>query len=78
MLFNINNTVRVRLTDAGREYHRRIHNELYARIFLYRPPEEDADGWSRWQLWSLMQTFGPGVSLGGPTLYEPTIDLVTE
>ena len=67
---NLNWMVRVRLTDRGRE----IHRENYRRFDLlmpgfsdrhpYKPPTEDADGWSRFQLWELMNIFGRDMDCG--------------
>lgn len=67
--FNVNNEVRVRLTPLGRKIHKEKHEALGAAFgkvaheaiqkeFKYVAPEEDADGWSTWQLWQLMNTFG--------------------
>lgn len=66
MKFNINDKVRVRLTDRGRRILREQHIELSMQIPAMRspwkqyvPPKEDADGWSEWTLWDLMNRFGP-------------------
>lgn len=60
--FNVNMNVRVKLTDYGRRLHRENHEALYRNVGAepsrYRAPEEDADGWSTWQLWDLMHEFG--------------------
>ena len=60
--FNINNYVRVQLTDVGRQALKAKHDELndFANGALgeWKPPEEDADGWSRWQMWELMKGVG--------------------
>ena len=61
--FNINNIVRVKLTDHGRSIHRERFRKLNAKRKVtsdikYSPPVEDKDGWSRWQLWALMEAFG--------------------
>lgn len=66
--FNINDNVRVKLTDYGRECLRRNHDELFARVgqkpnYPYQPPME-TDGWSQWQLWDLMRELGPYVGVG--------------
>jgi hypothetical protein len=65
--FNLNNCVRVKLTDEGRAYvaakdamFRASHGVLLVR------PVESADGWSEWQMWELMQTFGDDIFMGGP------------
>lgn len=74
--FNINESVRVRLSNSGKLIHRRQHDELrtqYPSIGKYTPPKTDAQGYSRWQLWSLMQTFGPSISLGTEPPFETEI-----
>lgn len=79
MEFNINNYVRVRLTDAGRAHHRKEWEELLAGTKLtYTPPVEDAGGWSRWQLWNLMQVFGPMIGMGMPSPFGTVIDILVE
>lgn len=79
MKFNINHTVKVRLTDKGRQIHQDNFYELFGgkpnAIIPYRPPAEDKDGWSEWQLWHLMEEFGPHVGLGGLTPFETEIDV---
>lgn len=72
--FNMNDYVRVRLTDFGRARLREQHDELYRLVVAsggeareWVPPKEDADGWSEWQLWSLMQRLGQHIYLGMPT-----------
>lgn len=76
--FNMNESVRVRLTDLGREALRRQHFDLYASIGKtrppeYRPPREDANGWSTWQLWSLMHDLGHLCYMGGGLPFETNI-----
>lgn len=82
MRFNINDNVKVRLREPGRQIHRAWIDDLNQTIkarggkgFDYTPPREDADGWSTWQLWSLMQTFGPYMSLGLDPPFETWIEL---
>ncbi len=78
--FNINDYVRVRLTEDGRGIDRMRYEEKFPRHlrekYPYRPPEENADGWSKWQLWHLMETFGRNISLGGILPFETTIELL--
>jgi len=71
MRFNINDHIRVRLTSYGRKVHRDNFEAFRAGMpsaararFNYSAPEEDADGWSTWQMWDLMREFGGHVSLG--------------
>jgi len=59
--FNLNNKIRVKLTDAGRQAHKANHEsfwKLHGRTIEYMPPNEDQDGYSEWQLWSFMAAFG--------------------
>lgn len=59
MKIDVNDFVFIRITPKGRE--------------LYddngRHPE-DADGWSTWQLWEVMQAFGPFLYKGAPPPFE--------
>lgn len=64
MEFNINDYVRVRMTDDGRKVCERAKLRVY-----------EQDGWSIWQLWELMAIFGSHIYMGGPTLFETTIDI---
>lgn len=63
--FNINNYVKVKLTGRGRKIHRDNFEALlreYPNAKLeYEPPQEDAEGWSKWQLHDLMFEFGSHV-----------------
>lgn len=62
--FNINEFVFVQLTNAGREALRRQHFEMFRGKIEYHEPKEDGEGWSKWQLWDLMQNLGSAISLG--------------
>lgn len=78
--FNLNHHVRVRLTDFGRAEHQRQWQDIAELTSLpYTPPKEDAEGWSEWQLWSLMKTFGPCIYMGMPKVpFETDIELLPE
>lgn len=79
MDFNINETVLVKLTDHGRSVRAREHARWTAEAGVkleYHPPKEDAEGWSSWQLWSLMREFGPHIYMGGPLCFETAIRIV--
>ena len=82
MKFNINERVRIKLTQAGMEHllaHRSAQNEQIKAIApKYKPPtkqEWDGDEWLDWPLWEVMQTFGPGMTFGGENLFETDIEL---
>ncbi len=79
MKFNMNNHIRVQLTDAGRAEHKRQHLALFAGVterYPYRPPEEDGDGWSEWQAWDFMQQFGFRFGNGLPLMCSTEIEIV--
>jgi hypothetical protein len=78
--FNINEYFRVKLTPRGKAIHRAQHDELNANYptarLLYRAPKEDANGWSEWQAWSLMQTFGAHIVMGFDPPFETNIEIL--
>ena len=76
--FNVNDYVRVRLTETGLAIHKALHDDLMAQLpnastLVYEPPKVDAEGWSRWQLWHLMQDFGPHILMGAKAPFETEI-----
>lgn len=79
MKFNINDCVRVKLTQVGRDILEQHHREMCASLsdyLPYIPKEEDAEGWSSWQLWILMRNFG-GLTMGGMDLpFETEIEII--
>ena len=81
MEFNVNEKVRVILTDHGRAMHRADHEKFWLSVRLevppYTPPKEDADGWSEWQLCELMEAFGPHTHLGSKICFETTMNMMT-
>jgi hypothetical protein len=80
MKVNINDIVRVRLTDEGRAIHRRNYDALMTALpqaarFEYMPPKESQDGWSEWQMWHLLQQFGLWCRMGFTPPFETVIDI---
>ena len=76
MEFNINNYVLVKLNEIGEEELKRQHEELMIiapKLGPYEPRKVDEDGFSKWQMWDLMHTFGHMVSLGSKVPFETTI-----
>ena len=79
--FNINWVVKVKLTPIGRKIHKENYEHLYKNFpelqekYPYKAPEEDAEGYSRWQMWELMKDFGMAMSLGMNTPFETEIIL---
>lgn len=66
---NLNDQVRVRLTEKGR-------NILRQRVQGWVPPAEDEQGWSTWQFWNLMQDFGRHMVIGFDPPFETDIEIV--
>ena len=79
MKFNINNYVRVKLTEKGKQKLKKDY-ESFRKVnpYLreYAPPVEDAEGYSKWQLWCLMEKLGKHISLGGVVPFDTEIDIV--
>jgi hypothetical protein len=77
--FNVNSYVRVKLTDVGRQHLRQWHKELFSHYppgkYEYTPPDEDVDGYTRFQLWELMAQLGSKCMNGGPVPFWTTIKL---
>ena len=70
MLFNINDDVRVKLTDKGREVLRK--EQLHDYLGLV----EDEEGWSTWQFWVLMSYFAHHIGMGFENVFEMNIDII--
>lgn len=77
--FNINECVRVKLRARGLEHLRREHAELNkaagGALRDWRPPDTDAEGWTKMQLWCVMRDLGGAVVMGRDTPFETTIQL---
>lgn len=80
--FNVNDMVRVKLTDYGLECISKNHNRLYgdrAESFRDYVPTADENGWTKWQLWDLMHEFGPHLSKGLNNVpFETEIEILNE
>ena len=67
---NLNSTIRFKLTDKGRELHKYDYDEFWSyhsnrpTSVVYRPLEEDEEGYSKMQLWDFMNIFGKYIILG--------------
>lgn len=72
---NINSNVYVKLNDRGKRiYHEMVSKTLKEFSGLKYPElKTDENGYSKWQLWYLMEFFGPYISIGFDTCFETTI-----
>ena len=71
MLVNINDTVKVKLTPFGKKMLEKDHYELFPKHsynYPFTQKPEDAEGYSSWQLWSLMTQLGDYLSFGSSEL----------
>lgn len=80
MLFNINDNVRIKLTNRGKEILCGQHVKIIRRFpqitYEFTLPKEDENGWSEWQLWKLMEAFGDYIGMGTVEYpFELTIDV---
>lgn len=74
--FNVNYRILVRLTDHGRAVHKRQWDERAAGMPFYpayEAPSEDAEGWSEWTTWVLMDTFGGSMGPWNELPFETTV-----
>lgn len=74
--FNINDSVKVRLTEYGKRILAQQAKEFFQETGISisaLTPQEDEEGYSQWQLWTLMQSLGPHMGNGLPLVIETTI-----
>ncbi len=73
MKFNINNYVKVKLTDWGLEVHKKHYDKFLPTFINYSMPIIDEDGYTKFQLWELCSIFGEYMGNGLPNCFETTI-----
>lgn len=76
--FNLNDYIHVKLTVKGRKILRENHDDLYKTYtgdIKYRPPVEDKNGYSKWQLWDFMHSLGPRMVMGIPGVCATNIKI---
>src|SRR5690348_10918622 len=74
--FNINDHVRIKLTDSGRKVLKAHYDSIELPPDFQRPSKsEDANGFSEWQLHEVMYIFGRSVYIGCETPFETNIKL---
>lgn len=76
MLFNVNNVVRVKLNAFGRRILEVKYEELYKRLGkIYTLSKEDENGYTKFQMWDFMNTFGEYCQLGRELPFDPEIEI---
>lgn len=78
MKFNINNTIKIKLTKKGKQILQKEYDELNAKLPAdckrkFELPKEDKNGYSSWPLWSVMGRFGPHIYLGCEVPFDTEI-----
>lgn len=68
MKFNVNNYVKVKLTKRGKE--------IMEEEGVMSKPKPDAEGFSKFQMWELMQIFGNYVYNGCEIPFEMEIEIM--
>jgi hypothetical protein len=83
MKFNINENVKVKLTNFGISVLRKQHDELmkvYSKVMdfpKFQEPEKDENGYSKFQLWALMESLGSYCGMAKEPPFETEIILST-
>ncbi len=80
--FNINYNIKVRLTNYGKELHKKYWEDFWSSVgrldeFPYVSPKEDENGYCEFQMWELMEKFGPYCGLGKEIPFD-TVILINE
>lgn len=78
MKFNVNNYVKIKLNERGKEILLKEWEampESYRSRYPFKSPKEDEEGWSKWQLWNVMETFGPHIFLGCVNPFDTEIEI---
>ena len=79
--FNINHYVRVKLSNEGLRILREQHEDLKAafpKLDDFVEPVVDEEGYSKFQMWSLMRTFGEAMSACKLVPFETWIQFEVE
>ena len=71
--FNLNDEVWVKLNDKGKEIYLHSFDDVPEQFRRVTLPEEDAEGYSKFQMWVFMQVFGPHINMGFDLPFDLTI-----
>lgn len=81
MTINLNDTVKFKLTDYGKDiwYHQYDNLNRVAGKEVIKPsyPKVDEDGYTSMQLWCFMELYGPHIRWNAKNVIEP-LDLICE
>ena len=73
MKINLNDTIKVKLTDLGKDifYHQFDDVNHYGANITPRMPKEDDDGYTQFQLWYFINLYGEHIDICNPNVIEP-------
>lgn len=78
---NLNEVIKVKLTDLGKDIYYHQYDELNRRRgrIVCEPsfPKEDAEGYTKFQLWNFMELYGEHIGMAKPNVIEP-LEIVYE
>lgn len=81
---NLNGFCKVKLTEAGKNELKRQSENLVGefphlkKTFEYKEPVENSEGYSKWQMWNLMSTFGHLFYMGNRDLPFENNEIIFE
>ena len=88
MKFNVNNYIKVKISDYGEELLRLDHDKSVKQLWEIHPrlamreegnftlPIEDEEGYSKMQMWHFMAIFGKHIYLGCELPFETTVEIL--
>ena len=76
--FNMNNYIYVKLTQTGHDELKRQHIAFLGDKWPYIAPVEDEEGYSRWQMWDIMNKLGELLANGVEPAFMPIIKIETK
>lgn len=78
---NLNEVIKVKLTDLGKDIYYHQFDELNRRCgrIVCAPsfPKEDAEGYAKFQFWNFMEIYGEHIGMAQPNVIEP-LEIVYE
>lgn len=87
--FNLNHSIKVKLTDAAFKHWKQVDDRLYANLAKSLRDEhtksiedykakQDADGYVKMPAWEFMQYFGETIVFGTVPVFSPDIILLPQ
>ena len=78
---NLNEDIKVKLTDLGKDiyYHQFYELNRQCGKIVYKPsfPKEDAEGYTKFQLWVFIEIYGKYIGMEKPNVIKP-LEIVYE